>query len=107
LDYQTGKTYRGAQWHRISAGAVPVVLLVKDHAAIPHINLAQSTAEMNWNEIELRVFSTDDAPASAFFALPKGKLQALKLEAEQKNFALKNDPLPGKVNWRVRRFEMK
>jgi len=104
LDYQTGQVYRGAQWHRIIAGEIPIVLLVKDHAAIPHIRVAQSTSEMNWNEIELRVFSTDKSLATGLFSLPEGKLQTLKLE---QGVVMKTDPLQGKVKWRIKRFEKK
>ncbi|MGH7600549.1 MAG: TIM-barrel domain-containing protein [bacterium] len=104
LDYQTGQVYRGAQWHRIAAGPIPIVLLVKDHTAIPHIRIAQSTAEMNWNEIELRVFSTDQSPVAGLFALPEGKLQELKLE---QGVVMKTDPFQGKVKWRIKRFGKK
>jgi alpha-D-xyloside xylohydrolase len=101
IDYQTGRIYRGAQWQRITAGQIPVVLLVKDHSVIPHIAVAQSTSEMNWNDVELRVFSADGAPVSGLFALPDGNLQTLHLEARQNDFVLKGDPLRGKVKWRV------
>ncbi len=46
-DNQDGSTYEGARWHRILAGEIPVVLLIRDGAAIPHIRLAQSTAQMD------------------------------------------------------------
>jgi alpha-D-xyloside xylohydrolase len=105
IDYQTGKTYGGAQWQEIAAGQIPVILLVKDHAVIPHAKVAQSTAEINWNDIELRVFSSDNAQASGLFALPQGNLQSLKLEASQKSFALKDDPLKGQVKWQIKRFD--
>lgn len=101
IDYQTGKTYRGAQWHEITAGQIPVVLLVKDHSVIPHIAVAQSTSEMNWNDVELRVFSTDNAAASGLFALPDGNLQTLNLDARGNDFVLRSEPLRGKVKWRV------
>jgi alpha-D-xyloside xylohydrolase len=104
LDYQTGQAYRGAQWQRLTAGAIPIILLVKEHAVIPHITLAQSTAEMNWNDIELRVFSTDKSSVSGLFSLPEGKLQVLKLE---QGVVMKNDPLEGKVKWRIKRIEKK
>ena len=103
IDYQTGKVYRGAEWHQIIAGQIPVVLLVKDHSAVPHIAVSQSTSQMNWNEIELRVFSTDISAAAGLFALPQGELHTLKLEAARNGFVMKDDPLPGKVKWRVRR----
>jgi alpha-D-xyloside xylohydrolase len=101
IDYQTGKVYRGAQWHTITAGQIPVVLLVKDHTALPHIAVAQSTSEMDWANVELRVFSTDNAAASGLFALPDGKLQPLDLDARQNNFVLRSDPLRGRVKWTV------
>ena len=61
---RAGKVYEGAQWHEIAAGQIPVVLLVKNHSVLPHIKVAQSTKEMDWNNVELRVFSTAPAPAS-------------------------------------------
>jgi alpha-D-xyloside xylohydrolase len=103
IDYQTGKVYRGASWHKITAGEIPIILLVRDHAAIPHIALAQSTSEMNWKDIEVRVFSSDQSAAGGFFALPKGELQPLRLDPSQSTFVLKDDPLKGQVNWRITR----
>lgn len=104
IDYQTGKVFRGSGWHKISAGKIPVVLLVKDHSVVPHIAVAQSTSQMNWNEIELRVFSTYSSAVSGLFALPQGDLQTLRLEATPSGLAVKDDPLRGKVKWRVSRF---
>jgi len=103
VDYQTGRAYRGAQWHRINAGQVPVVLLARDHSAIPHARIAQSTAEIDWKNVELRVFSTDGAAASGLFALPGGQLQTLRLDGARQNFALRDDPLRGEVKWQVTR----
>jgi alpha-D-xyloside xylohydrolase len=104
IDYQTGKTYRGAQWHRIEAGPVPVVLLARDHTVIPHVRLPQSTDQIDWTEVELRVFSTDDAAAAGLFTLPQGPLQTLRLDAGQGGYALRDDPARGRVRWRVSRF---
>ena len=95
IDYQTGKVYRGSEWHQISSGQIPVVLLVKDHSVVPHMAVAQSTSQMNWNDIELRVFSTDDSAATGLFALPQGDLRTLRLDAAQKGFVMKDDPLRG------------
>jgi alpha-D-xyloside xylohydrolase len=105
IDYQTGKVYRGAAWHRIAAGQIPVVLLVKDHSVIPHLKLAQSTSEMDWSDVELRVFSTDTSQASGLFSLPEGSLQTLKLDVSRTGAVLKDDPLPGKVKWRITRAD--
>jgi alpha-D-xyloside xylohydrolase len=105
IDYQTGKVYNGAAWHQITAGQIPVILLVKNHAVIPHVGVAQNTSEINWNDVELRVFSTDNAPISGLFSLPQGNLQTLRLDGSQQGFALKDDPLKGKVKWQIKRFE--
>src|SRR6266478_2768206 len=103
IDYQTGKIYQGAQWHQIAPGQIPVVLLVKDHSVIPHIKAAQSTAEMDWGNVELRVFSTDNTPVSGLFALPQGELKAIGLNGTSSGFVLKNDPSSGKVKWQINR----
>jgi alpha-D-xyloside xylohydrolase len=107
LDYQSGKVYPGGQWHQLSAGPIPVILLVKDHAVIPHARVAQNTAEIDWKNIELRVFSTNTAQASGLFASPQGALQTLKLDGSPQGYVLKDDPLKGAVTWQVKRFETK
>ncbi len=101
IDYQSGKAYQGAQWHQIKAGEIPVILLVKNHAAIPHIKVAQSTNEMDWTNVELRVFSTDKAAVSGLFALPEGKLEDLHLTFSRNAYVVSSDPLGGKVKWQV------
>jgi alpha-D-xyloside xylohydrolase len=104
IDYQTGKVYAGAQWQQITAGQIPVVLLVKNHSVIPHVKAAQSTSEIDWKNVELRVFSTDSTPVGSLFALPQGKLQSLNLISSASGYALQNDPLHGQVKWQVTRF---
>ncbi|HUK89170.1 MAG TPA: TIM-barrel domain-containing protein [Blastocatellia bacterium] len=105
IDYQTGKAYTGGAWRQIAAGTIPVVLLVKDHSVIPHIAVAQSTSQMDWDNIELRVFSTDGVQASGLFALPKGELHSLSLDPAGRTFSLKNDPFNSKIKWRITRAE--
>jgi alpha-D-xyloside xylohydrolase len=105
IDYQTGKVYEGGQWHQITAGQIPIVLLVKDHSVIPQIKVAQTTQEMDWTNIQLRVFSTDGSSVSGLFALPQGTAQQLSLDSRQSGFALKSDPLAGKVKWQIRKFD--
>ncbi len=104
-DYQSGKTYEGARYHRIRAREIPVVILVKDGAAIPHIRLAQSTSEMDWREIELAVFGGEGGSvvAEGLLCLPgEDTLHALHLEREDDDFVLKEDPLHGRVEWKIR-----
>jgi alpha-D-xyloside xylohydrolase len=97
VDYQTGRAYEGARWHEIVAGEIPIVLLVRDHAVVPHVAVAQSTAAIDWKHVELRTFSTDGAAAEGSFALPGGDVQAVRVAGGK----LARDPLAGKVTWRV------
>jgi alpha-D-xyloside xylohydrolase len=102
IDYQTGKAYPGGQWHAIQAGQIPVVLLVKNGSVIPHLRVAQHTGEMDWNEVELRIFSADRTGAVGLFALPEGELHRLELSDTRKGFTLRSDPFAGRVKWEVR-----
>ena len=101
IDYQTGRAYPGAVWHDIPAGTIPIVVLVRNHAVIPHVAVAQHTAAIDWSSVELRVFSTDRSPATGDFALPSGELQTLELRLTATGYALVRDPLGGKVKWRI------
>jgi alpha-D-xyloside xylohydrolase len=101
IDYQTGKTYASG-WNRIEAGEIPVVMLVRDGAAIPHINLAQSTMQMDWSQLELKVFSIDTDKAEGMICLPSdNKLQYLGLNHDGTTFRLKENPLKGKAELKV------
>ena len=51
IDYQTEKVYEGG-WHRIEAGSLPIIMLVRDGSVLPHLKLAQSTSELEQDEPE-------------------------------------------------------
>jgi alpha-D-xyloside xylohydrolase len=101
IDYQTGNVFDGARWHDITAGDVPIILLVKDNSVLPHVKPAQSTSEIDWNNIELRVFSTNDSPVSGSFALPYRDLQTIELRRSKDGYALARDIFGGKIKWNV------
>jgi len=103
IDYQTGRVYdRG--WHRIEAGQIPVVMLVRDGTVLPQIGLAQSTAQMDWTKLELVVYATEPAAlANGLVCLPSdGQLQKLEVERKATGLMLRSDPFNGRVQWRVR-----
>ena len=50
VDYQTKKTYTSG-YHRIAAGDIPCVILVRKGSVIPHVPVAQSTSEIDWNKV--------------------------------------------------------
>ena len=102
IDYQSGKTYEGARWHSMRAGMVPVIMLVRDGAAIPHADLAQSTGEIDWHSLELKVFCARAEVAEGLVCLPEdGELHALRLERANDGFALEGEGLGGRIAWRV------
>ncbi|HEX3009464.1 MAG TPA: alpha-xylosidase [Bacteroidales bacterium] len=103
IDYQTRQVY-DAGWHRIKAGKMPVVMLVRDGAVIPHIKLAQTTMEMDWSCIDLVNYSTGQK-ASGFVCLPTdNKLETVTLSKKGSSFALDKDPTNGKVKYKVLSF---
>lgn len=69
IDYQTEKVYEGG-WHRIEAGSLPIIMLVRDGSVLPHLKLAQSTAEMDWSKMSLKVYSADKKQAEGLVCLP-------------------------------------
>ncbi len=106
IDYQTGRVYAGG-WHRIQAGPVPIILLVREGAAIPHIELAQSTAFLDWSKLELVVFVKEKTEAEGLVCLPDDqKLHRLSLASKQGKFELASDPTDGKVKWAIRQAKI-
>ena len=91
IDYQSGNVYTGGGWHQLTAGAIPIILLVKNHAVIPHAAVAQNTAAIDWKNIELRVFSTDSAPVSGLFTRPGSDVQTLSLVSRGRDY-VETDP---------------
>ena len=102
IDYQDGKAYEGARWHSMRPGEVPMVMPARDGAAIPHAELAQSTGEIDWSSLEMKVFSSRARAAEGLVCLPEdGELHALRLERANDGFVLVGDALQGRVAWKV------
>jgi alpha-D-xyloside xylohydrolase len=102
IDYQTGKTYTSG-WYNIESGKIPIVVLVRDGAVIPHIKLAQSTAQMDWSNLELTVYSIKSDKVSGLICLPADQvLHNVFLVKKEGSFILGNDPYNGKVKWMVK-----
>jgi alpha-D-xyloside xylohydrolase len=102
IDYQGGAKYEGGRWHTIKTGVLPVVLLVRGGAIVPHAAVAQHTGAIDWKTIELRVYGGTAAGARGLFALPDGDLHTLTMVQSDRGFALREDPLKGRVTWQVR-----
>lgn len=99
IDYQTGKVYTGG-WHTIPVGTVQAVILVRDGSVLPHIKLAQNTGEMDWSQIELKVYAADASEATGLVCLPSDN-QLHPLTVSVKGRQVKAGGLEGKVKFNV------
>lgn len=80
IDYQTEKVYEGG-WHQIEAGSLPIIMLVRDGSVLPHLKLAQSTVEMDWSKMNLKVYSADKKQAEGLVCLPAdNRIRPLKVD---------------------------
>ena len=80
IDYQTEKVYEGG-WHRIEAGSLPIIMLVRDGSVLPHLKLARSTSEMDWSKMSLKVYSADKKQAEGLICLPTdNRIQVVKVD---------------------------
>jgi alpha-D-xyloside xylohydrolase len=104
IDYQTGRSYP-AGWHYIEKGELDIVVLVRDGAVIPHIKLAQSTMDMDWSKLDLVVYTTENQPADGLVCLPEdNELHRVTVQITGNKYRLMQDPLAGKVSWRIKTY---
>ncbi|MBC8081778.1 MAG: alpha-xylosidase [Hymenobacter sp.] len=102
IDYQSGQVYAGGGWHSLKPGPVAAVVLVRDGAVIPHIKLAQSTAQMDWRNLSLVAYSADSSLLKGYVCLPADNvLREVLLTKQGPGFQLTTDPLKGKVKFQV------
>jgi alpha-D-xyloside xylohydrolase len=102
IDYQSGNSYAGG-WHKIEAGAIPIIMLVREGSVLPHIALAQSAQQMDWTKMDLAVFAKNVTEAHGLICLPSDKqLFEIKLAKRDGVFRLAQNPLNGKIAFRVR-----
>jgi len=104
IDYQTGKQYSGG-WHRIEAGNIPVVMVVRDGAMIPQMEPAQSTASLDWSKLDMVVYAAHAQAAQGLVCLPSDQvLHSLEATRRNGDFVLAADPLLGKATLTVRLY---
>lgn len=107
IDFQSGQTYDGGKWHTIAAGPVPIVVLARSGSAVPlatsaQKTVAQNTGEVDWENLELRVFGDRDEPVTGRVALPEGKVHEVEVvRGKDGKFQLEKNPLDGDVRWKV------
>ena len=101
IDYQTNKVYEGG-WHSINSGDIPIIMLVKDGTILPHIKLAQSTKDMDWSALELKVYATDITKASCKLYVPNDtNLYNLEVVKKGNSFELVKNSFEGKIKFKI------
>ncbi|KPK58457.1 MAG: hypothetical protein AMK73_09300 [Planctomycetes bacterium SM23_32] len=101
-DFASGATHEGGRWHEVAAGEVPVVVLVRDGAALPMAEVVRSTDDLDWGRLTLRVFAVHGREATGLVCLPdEGTLHELHLTKEGDGWKLRDDPAAGRVTWTV------
>ncbi|MEJ2502325.1 MAG: alpha-xylosidase [Gemmatimonadota bacterium] len=99
VDYQSGAVYEPG-WQRLEVGELPAVILVREGAMIPHIGLAQSTADLDWSRLEAVTYGPASAEAAGWVALPSEEsLHRVTVVGGE----IGGDSLDGRVEWTVRR----
>jgi len=83
------------------------VMLVKNGTVLPHIELAQTTMDMDWSKLNLVVYSTSGNMAEGKVCLPENnELHTVSLTKNSNGkFELDQDPLNGKVKWNIVNFQ--
>ena len=103
VDYQTGQVYEPG-WQTIKTAAMPIIVLVRSGAIIPHIKLAQSTMQMDWINLQLVSYATNGKTANGLVCLPSDNvLHKVSLTGT----TLDSDPLNGAVKWKIRKYSDK
>jgi alpha-D-xyloside xylohydrolase len=104
IDYHTGRVYEGGRWHHIEAREIPAAVLVKDGTVLPHVQLAQSTDEIDWTEVELVVFNTEASEAHGLICFPGDDvLRTLEVDCGSDTLSLVGNELEGGVSWTIYR----
>jgi alpha-D-xyloside xylohydrolase len=103
IDYQTKKIYEGEKWHVIEAGELPGILLVRNNSLIPHMELAQSTAFMNWLKIEWIAFSDTQHAEGKLFSPTTNKLQPVSASLQNKQWRFTDNKTATK-NFRIKSY---
>lgn len=98
IDFQTNKVYEGG-WHKMGGGEFSIVVLVKDGAVLPQVQLAQSTAQIDWSTIKLVSYATNGVATGKVYLPNDSQWQEVSVLTKGKKTQLLKDPYNQKVKW--------
>ena len=85
----------------MQAGAIPIVILVREGTIVPHIALAQSTDFMDWSSIELKVYPDQHGNAYGLLVFPGEEVQGIEVESVKGKARVKHNPFGQKVELKI------
>jgi len=82
VDYQTGNTWSGGQWHHITSGEIPIVVLAREGALIPHAAVALHTGLIDWKNLEVTLYGEVQENSVASLRLPGGVASNIRVSTK-------------------------
>ena len=102
IDFQTGGSYAGEKWYKLRPTGIPCVIMVRNSAIIPQIKGAQSTAFLDWTNLDLVVFDTaGDKAICPLFVPGERKIKNISLTKRNNIWKMDKNPFGRKVNFRI------
>ncbi len=99
IDYQTGETVEGGKWRFLGTPEVPIVMLVRDGAALPLCEVAQCTGQIDWGTIEVVVADANLSDAAkGWIRFPDGRLQRMELVKSGRGYVFTVNPFEGRAD---------
>ena len=66
IDWQSGASYEQSGWCDIPLQSLPVIILARKGSMIPVAKVAQHTAAIDWDSIEMRAFADANGHAEGW-----------------------------------------
>jgi alpha-D-xyloside xylohydrolase len=110
VDYQTAQVYEGSAWHYIEAWDIPIIIMVLEGTVLLHLkDAAQSTEQLDWNNIECRIYTSTDyiKPIQSSFYHPiEQRMYDINLQNENFQFHFSGEMtriIKDEWDWKIRR----
>ncbi len=104
IDFQTGNVYAGG-WHTIQAGKIEAIIMVRNGAVIPQMQVAQSTGDLDWSNIELVAFSTGSEAKGVLCFPSDNELREVVITKEGRSWMVNKEGLPEGIRFSSRSYQ--
>ncbi|MCA9261871.1 MAG: hypothetical protein KDA61_21785, partial [Planctomycetales bacterium] len=101
IDYQTHAVYHGPGYRLIPAEPLPIVLLVRAGATLPHVKVAPHTGAIDWNHLSLHVYGETLQSSAAHLVLPDGRRLEVALQRRNGPWELVETRAQGDIDFAI------